>query len=179
MNNLIIFTVLTLFCMSCEKDDFNIENPNVEKFVQQIKNGTYDKYELNENGEKLWTKMPNFKKEHIPLLIEHALDTTKITPWEHFPLNPINSIPPYRIVEGKSYIMLGEYFLWCVEGIIEGNTFASLTPILKNQNYREDERLNGKEILEVGKLYQDWWKENSRIVGTNKLPLEGTAYRWK
>ena len=136
MKNLIIFTVLALFFMSCEKDDLNIENPDVKKFIQQIRNGTYDKYELDENGEKLWTKMPNLKEEHIPLLIEHAIDTTEITPWEHFPLNPISSIPPYRIVEGKTYILLGEYLLWCVEGIIEGNIFASLTPILKKSKFQ-------------------------------------------
>jgi hypothetical protein len=164
--------------MSCEKDSFNFENPDVEKFVQEIKNGTYDEYELNENEEKLWTKMPNFKKENIQKLIELAFDTTKITPWEHIPLNPISSKPPYRIYEDKSCIMLGEYLLWCVEGIIEEKTFASLTPILKNMKYREDKRLYGEEILKVRKIYQDWWEENKDGNWEEINPLEGTPYEW-
>ena len=179
MKNLIILTVLTLFCTSCEKGDFSVENPNVEQFVQQIKDGTYDQYEFNENGEKLWTRMTIFEQKHIPLLIENAFDTTEITPCEHFPLNPISSIHPYRFREGKPYIILGEYLLWCVEGIIEGKTFASLTSSLINQNYGEGDRLNGKEILEVRKLYQDWWIENNSTDDTNELPLEGTIYRWR
>jgi len=35
-------------------------NPEVEKFVQQLKNGTYDYYEKGENGEDLWLLIPNF-----------------------------------------------------------------------------------------------------------------------
>lgn len=179
MKNLIIFAVLTLFCISCEKDNFDIENPDVDKFVQQIKNFTYDKYELGENGEKLWTIMPNFKREDIPLLLKYSHDTTLVSPWEHLPINPVSSIPPYRIVEGETYIMLGEYLLWCVEGIIEEKDFASLTPILINQSYTTEKRLNGKEILEVSKLYQDWWEEYGQTENTNNLPLDGTIYQWR
>lgn len=178
MKNLIIFAVLIFCCASCGKDDFNVDNPDVEQFVQQIKDGTYDRYELGENGENLWTIMPNFKKEHIPLLIDLAKDTSLVCPCSHFPTNPISSIPPYRINDNKACIMIGEYLLWCVEGIIEGNTFASLTPILRNQNYRDDERLNGEEILKVREIYQDWWEEYG-ATDNNISPLEETIYQWR
>lgn len=179
MRNLIIFSALILFCMSCEKDDFNVDNPDMEQFVQQLKNGTYDKYELGENGEKLWTIMPNFKKEHISLLIDLAKDTSLVYPCEHFPTNPVSSILPYRINDNKECIMIGEYLLWCVEGIIEGRDFASLTPILINQNYSEEKNLDGREILEVRRLYQDWWEEHKQTTNTDKGPLEETNYRWR
>lgn len=178
MKKTLIFAALFLFCMSCEMGDFNVENPDVEKFVQQITNGTYDKYEFGENGEKLWTNMPHFKEENIPLLLGYSMDTTLICPCHHFPINPISSIPPHRVDNGKDCMLIGEYLLWCVEGIIEGSAFPSLTPILENQN-KGHERLNGKEILEVRTLYQDWWEEYSKSGNTSKLPLEGTIYQWR
>jgi hypothetical protein len=50
MKNIIIVITLSLFCIICERNGFDIENPDVARFVQQIKNGTYDNYELGENG---------------------------------------------------------------------------------------------------------------------------------
>ncbi|MCP4760987.1 MAG: DUF4943 domain-containing protein [archaeon] len=176
---MIISAFLILFCMGCEKEDFNVNNPDVEQFVQQIKNGTYDNYEFGENGEKLWAIMPNFTKTHIPLLINFAEDTSLVCPCNHFPTNPISSIPPYRINENKECIMIGEYLLWCIEGIIENKDFASLTPILINQSYSAEKRLNGENILEVRKIYQEWWEKNGQSEDTNELPLEETIYRWR
>jgi hypothetical protein len=178
MKNIIIVITLSLFCISCERNGFDIENPDVARFVQQIKNGTYDNYELGENGQKLWTKMPHFKTKHIPTLLNLANDTMSVCPCDHFPLNPISSIPPYRINNGKECIMIGEYLLWCVEGIIEGNTFASLTPIIQSQNKEVGVRLNGMEVLHVRTLYQNWWQTHGE-VGNNDLPLEGTIYYWR
>ncbi len=180
MKNLITFSVLLLFlCTSCENDDFDLKNPNVEQFVRQIKNGSYNKFEFSGNGERLWTEMPQFKVEHIPILINFSNDTSLISPFDHIPLNPVSSIPPYRMSNGKACIMVGEYLLWCIEGIIEGTAFASLTPILLNQTYTEDERLNGKEIIEVSKLYQNWWEESGKFGNMNKLPLDDTVYKWR
>ncbi|PIF02309.1 MAG: hypothetical protein CR996_00605 [Draconibacterium sp.] len=75
--------------------------------------------------------------------------------------------------------MLGEYLLWIVEGIIEEKDFASLTPILINQSYTEEKRLNGREILEVSKLYQDWWEEYGLTEIENNFPLDETIYKWR
>lgn len=180
MKNLIIPAVLILFCMSCEKDDFNVDNPDIEHFVQHIKDGSYNKYELGVNGEKLWAIMPNFTKEHIHLLLKFADDTSLVCPCDHFPANPASSIPPYRMKDSEACIMVGEYLLWCVEGIIGGNTFASLTPILiiKESNIKE-ERLSGEEVLEVRKIYLEWWEEYEKSSIFERLPLEETIYGWR
>ncbi len=172
-------SILILFCMSCEKEAFDVNNPDVDTFVRQLKEGTYDHYKLGEDGEKLWPEIPNFTRKYIPLLINHSLDTTLICPSDHFPVNPISSLTPYRWDDGKACIMIGEYLLWCVQGIIEHKTFASLAPILINTNKTNDERLSGKEILEVVKLYQEWWEINSKIGDTDNLPLDGTIYFWR
>ncbi len=42
MRTLFLLTILSILCISCEKDEFDPNNPEVEKFVQQLKNGTYD-----------------------------------------------------------------------------------------------------------------------------------------
>ncbi len=179
MKNVIIFAFFLFFCLGCEKDDFNVNNPDVEQFVQQLKKGTYDSYEFGENGEKLWTIMPNFTKKHIPLLIHLAKDTSLVSPCHHFPVNPISSIPPYRIDDNRECIMIGEYLLWCVEGIIENKDFASLTPILINQSYSTEKRLNGENILEVRIIYQEWWEKNKQSENIHDFPLEETIYRWR
>lgn len=174
------FILLIFFCISCEKDNvsFNIDNPDVDKFVLQLKDGTYDQYKVGEDGEKLWTIMPKFKKEHIPLLINLAKDTSHISPCNHFPVNPISSIPPYHEFGEKPYIILGEYLLWCVERIINEKEFVSLTPLIyKGDDYNE--LLDGMEILELRQLYQDWWKTHGKTESISKFPLEGTGFRWR
>jgi len=180
MKNLMIFTALFIFCMSCERDDSNIDNLGVERFFQQIKNGTYNEYELGENGEKLWTVMPNFKKENIYLLLTLANDTSLVCPCDHFPINPISSIPPYRKYGNQTCIMMGEYLLWCVQAIIEGKTFASLIPILaKKESTMEKENLSGREILHLRRIYIEWWEEYSNTGDWERLPLDDTNYRWR
>lgn len=179
MKNLIIFVALAIFSLSCEKDDFDIDNPDVEQFVQQIKNGTYNNYALGENGEKLWAIMPAFEKKHIPLLIQFAEDTSIVSPCGHFPVNPASSIPAYRVSENKASIMIGEYLLWCLQGIIEEKDFASLTPILLDLNSRVEKRLSGGEILEVRTHYQDWWEKYRQAHYTEELPLDRTTYIWR
>lgn len=42
MKNLMIFTVLFIFCMNCDLDDYGLDNQDIERLVLQIKNGTYN-----------------------------------------------------------------------------------------------------------------------------------------
>ena len=179
MKKLIIFVISIAFYISCEKDNSNVDNPDIEKFVQQLKNGTYNTYKLGEKGENLWAIMPDLKKEHIPLLLSHAKDTSLISPCGHFPVNPVSSIPPYRVNNNKQSIMLGEYILWCIEGVIKGNTYASLTPILVNKNHEVYERLYGIEILEVRKMYQEWWNKYGSNGNSDNPPLKDSNYSWR
>ena len=176
MKNLLIIAILTFFCISCEKDEFDIDNPDVEKFVHQIKNGTYSSYEKGENGENLWLQMPKFTKDHIQSLIDLSKDTTHIT---KFPLNPISSRNPFSF--GRDYHILGECLLWTVEGIRNDNGYGSLNPCLIDATLIESERhkgLNGSEILIIKDIYKDWWNSYKDKDWKNKNPLENTYYVW-
>lgn len=175
-----ILIILTVFmCFGCT-DNFDLGNPNVKQFVLQLKDGSYNEYYKGEDGEKLWTKFPKFTMKDIPLLIESAKDTTLINPYNHFPVNPISSIPPYRTNENsKSGIMLGEYLLWSVETIINNGEYPSLTPLLGQEKNSQQTGLTGKEILAVREKYQNWWNDYGKNGNLNVLPLSGTAYWWR
>ncbi len=175
MKNLLFF-FLILFSASCEKDNFNIGNPDVEKFVNQIKTGTYSKYEKDENGENLWLIMPGFTEKHIPSLIDFSKDTSHITA---YPYNPISSRTPFPY--GRDYSILGECLLWTVEGIRNGNGYGSLDPYLIDTSLIESERhkgLKGSDILIVRDFYFDWWTNYKDSDWMTKNPLENTSYLW-
>lgn len=175
----VIFILCTFLCIGCGKDNFDVNNPDVTEFVRQLENGTYDQFEYTEDGERLWAKMPAFQKKDIPALISMAKETVLVSPCDHFPVNPVSSMFPYRVVDGKACIMLGEYLLWCAEAVIEGRDFASLNPVLCNINYSNDRRLDADEIIAVRKIYQQWWNEYGHLADPQKLPLEGTVYNWR
>lgn len=175
MKNLIII-VLTLFFISCEKDNFDIENPDVDKFVHQIKTGTYSQYEKGENGQNLWLLLPNFTEKHLPSLIGHSKDTTHI---KAYPFNPFSSPTPFP--NGRNYCILGECLLWTVEGIRNGFGYGSLDHYLVDTSLIESIRYNGlkgTEILVVRDLYNDWRINFGDKDWKTKNPLENTSYRW-
>ncbi len=179
MKSLIIFAVFALSCIGCEKSDFDVSNPDVKEFVRQLKNGSYSQFEWTESGERLWAIMPAFKKEDLPELINLSVDTDLISPCDHFPVNPLSSIHPYRIVNGKESMMIGEFLLWCAQAVIEGKEYASLVGVLVNENYGSAQRLSGMEVLAVRSIYQEWWDEYGQLENPGKLPLEGTDYTWR
>jgi len=180
MKQIILILSTIVICYGCT-DNFDVENPNVKQFVLQLKNGTYNKYYLGENGQKLWTLFPKFILKDIPLLIELAKDTTLVSPCGHFPINSISSIPPYRTdVNGRiKGIMLGEYLLWSVEAIINNGKFPSLIPSLRQESNSQYRGLTGKEILVVREKYLNWWNEYGRNGNLSVLPLYGTGYWWR
>ncbi len=175
MKNLLIIAILTLFCISCEKDEFDFDNPDVEQFVRQIKNGTYSSYEKGENGENLWLIMPNFSEKHIQSLIDFSKDTTHITA---YPFNPISSRTPFP---SRGYCILGECLLWTIEGIRNGSGYGSLDPYMIDTSIDESERyegLDGKEVLIVKEKFDDWWNTYKNKDWNSINPLEETAYIW-
>lgn len=179
MRTLIIIAVFALSCIGCEKVDFDVSNPDVKEFVRQLKNGTYSEFEWTESGERLWAIMPAFQKEDLPSLISLAKDTDLISPCDHFPVNPLSSIHPYRTGNGKESMMIGEFLLWCAEAVIEGKDYASLVGVLVNENYSNDHRLSAMEVLVVRAIYQEWWDQYGHLDNPGKLPLDGTPYRWR
>ncbi len=72
----IIFLIIVF--TGCSKDKFNIDKPDVDVFVRQLKNGTYNCWEKGEKGENLWLQMPAFSPMHITALLELARDTSHI-----------------------------------------------------------------------------------------------------
>ncbi|MDM8001313.1 MAG: DUF4943 family protein [Bacteroidota bacterium] len=178
MKSLVLFALLSVMCLGCERSSFDVNNPDVEEFVKQLKDGTYDRFAQTENGERLWAVMPSFTKEDVPALILLSKDTDLVTPCDHFPVNPISSMIPYRVVDGKECIMLGEYLLWCAEAVLEGKDFASLNPVLVNVNDTPYHRLGGRDILSVRNIYQEWWDEYGHLDNPGTLPLDGTSYQW-
>jgi len=175
MRKLILLWIYTVFAISCETGDFNLDNPDVEDFVNLIKSGKYDYYEKGEDGEDLWLLMPNFNEHHISSLLEFSLDTTHI---ELFPVNPISSLPPYP--NDRQYQILGECLLWTIEGIRNGTGYGSLVPYLIDTSKKEyTKSLNGEKILVVRDLYLSWWSnfkdKNWKDVGA----LDGLNYKWR
>ncbi|MFV0606325.1 MAG: DUF4943 family protein [Niabella sp.] len=176
MKNLFILPILVLLLIGCNKNTFDINSPNVEQFVQQIKNGTYAQYENNDEGENLWLLMPKFTGEHIGALIAFAKDTTHI---KYYPFNPISSRTPFP--QGKDYCLLGECLLWTVEGIRNKSGYGSLDPILINTTLDESAQYNGlsgKEIQSVSDIYKNWWRTYKNKDWENQDPLANTSYHW-
>lgn len=176
MNRLSFIAVLVLLCISCKKEKFDVDNPNVAVFVEQLKSGTYDFYEKGETGENLWLLMPKFTQNHISSLIEFAKDTSHIL---DFPVNPISSRRPFP--EGREYFILGECLLWTVEGIRNGNGYGSLDPFLIDTSLNESERykgLTGYEILLVREIYKQWWLDYRDTEWQDKNPLGETSIKW-
>jgi hypothetical protein len=174
MKKLLFLIILTLFCFSCEKNEFDPNNPDAEKFVQQLKSGTYDCYEKGENGEILWLMMPKFTKDQVQILIDFSKDTSHI---DNFPVNPISSRTPYPI--DRDYFILGECLLWAVEGIRNGNGFGSLDPYLIDTTLIDKFKgLKGSEILIVSDSFKFWWSNSKDSDWKEKNPLDGTPYRW-
>lgn len=173
MKNL-LFLTLIIISIGCNKADFDIENPDVEKFVQEIKEGSYDNYHIGKNKEQLWLLMPSFTEKHIPLLIKYATDTTHLNA---YPINPASSRMPYP----KGYAILGECLLWTVEGIRNGKKYGSLDPFLIDNSKDEKEKLkgiNGKEVMQVQETYKKWWNEYQSSNWRDVNPLEKTTYLW-
>lgn len=174
MKRITLIALLIFPILSCEKDKFDLNNPNVEQFVQQLKNGTYIQYEKGENGENLWLLMPNFTKNHIQSLIDFSKDTSHIN---NFPINPISSRTPFP--NDRDYFILGECLLWTVEGIRNGNGFGSLDPYLIDITSGEVHKgLKGSGILIVRDSFQVWWSNFKDSDWKEKNPLDGTPYRW-
>ncbi len=176
MKKLFVLAVLSAVFFSCAKGDLDIHNPDVEVFVQQLKDGTYNNFEKGEDGENLWFLMPNFTEDHIATLIDKAKDTSHIN---YFPINPISSRSPYP--QDRDYFILSECLLWVVEGIRNGTGFGSLDPFLIDNSRDEVTRykgLTGEEILGVRDLYDSWWNAHNDGDWESVDPLGDSSYRW-
>lgn len=166
---LVVFCVLTISILACDKDDSDeTNNLSVEKYIEQLKTGTYESLEL-----------PSFTSKDIPALLVYSNETQMIA---DFPVNRISS-------SYLSECSLGIYVLWTIESIrtvaIDSEyligRFPSLNPIIQKKEEPFGVE-SSKEIHEiVAKAYSDWWEENKNMdfdQFKNIDPLAKTDYRW-
>jgi len=161
-NYLFFFFILMAF--GCKKN-FDPANPDADQFVSMVKKGDFNPYEL-----------PKFNASHIDRLLELARDTSHIN---GFPGNPISSRSSLPAPDGRRYMILSECLLWTVEGIRNGSGYGSLNPFLIIPGETVTS-LNGKEVLEFRKKYQDSWEGSGKSLSqwSSENPLQNTAYRW-
>ena len=69
---------------SCEKDDFDLKDPDVDQFVSLLKHGAYP--------EKAGSELPEFTMDDISRLLNYIDDTTRLA---MFPANPNSSAVKY------------------------------------------------------------------------------------
>ena len=163
-----LFFFLAVLCTvtSC-KDEFDMRNPDVDRFVSLLKDGTY----INKAGHEL----PDFKIEHVERLLSYSQDTSILS---FFPSNPISSKRTYPKV-------LSECILWTIDGIRLESRYPSLEPRLKDtlayDPAKDLPRLTGKELVEIADIYSNWYhdyKSSPSNALRKKHLLENTTYKW-
>ena len=139
----LIFLITLFGLISCEKQEIN--NPEVETYINQLKSNQYESPEL-----------PAFQSSDIPALLIYINDTLVITDFPH------NGISSLWAPECK----LGMFVLWTIESIraVSINSeyligrFPSQNPILA---LRDAPGLNlvfdEKSHMDAAKAYCDWW----------------------
>jgi hypothetical protein len=166
MKTKLFFTILTVLSVSfgCKKLDSN--NPDVESYIDQLKNGKYSPFEL-----------PEFSTSDISALLIYRNDTTTI---RNVPASPISS---YLMMKCK----LGMIVLWNIESIraVEINSekligrFPSQNPLLALRDDPSVWAFDEDSHLTAAKAYYDWWKSNPLFTNKMKIdPLKDTKYVW-
>ncbi|MGV8094200.1 MAG: DUF4943 family protein [Mangrovibacterium sp.] len=159
----VILSILTF----CQKNEFDIKNPNVDEFVRLVKDGNY----FDKGGYELL----DFTFSHIDRLIFYLNDTASV---KTFPSNPLSS----KYTNPK---ILNECIMWTIDGIRLENKYPSLEPCLINTSvYSEStgySRLSGKELLELSEVYMNWYSEYKKNPSEQlkiRNLLENTTYKW-
>jgi hypothetical protein len=165
---ILIFCVSLISILGCDKDSEELKNIDVEKYVEQLKKGGYESFDL-----------PAFTYNDIPALLVYRNETQTIT---DFPHNGISSL-------WMPECSLGMYVLWTIESIravaIDSEyligRFPSQNPIVQQREEPFDLE-SGNEIQEmVSKAYYDWWEDNKHKNFDNFKnidPLSDLEYRW-
>lgn len=157
---------MSLAAVSCQ-ESFDFKNPDVDKFVSLLKDGSY--------FDKVGQELPKFSIKHIERLLYYSKDTATL---KMFPVNPISSKHTYPKV-------LSECILWTIEGIRLERRYPSLEPRLKDTlAYTPTKgfpRLTGNELLEISDTYSKWYndyKNNPSNALKKKNLLGNTGYKW-
>lgn len=172
--NIFLFTLLLgigFLLVQCSNDDYKTDTADVKRFVQQIKNGTFQQ----QSAEVDAAGLPLFSVSDIPELLRFAEDNTPI---KGFPSLYISSV-------SSEYYRQSQCLIWIVEKIRIGE-YPSLSPrILKKENNEIIEVTDPIEIGLVVQKYKDWWKkvESEQLEMSfgyfSHNPLDGTPYMWQ
>lgn len=163
-----ISACIALICfLGCDDNDSgNLNKLTVDRYVELLKEGKYDSFEL-----------PDFTYQDIPALMEYRNETQVIV---NFPVNGISSL---SLPDCK----LGIYVLWTIESIravaIDSDNligrFPSQNPIVEKREapFEMDDGNQAHEI--VSKSYYDWWIKSKDFDELRHIdPLSNTEYRW-
>jgi len=160
-------SLIWLMGTSCQKDEFNMKNPDVDQFVSILKSGNY--------FEEVGYELPVFTNNHIESLLFYLKDTTNLNV---FPSNPLSS----KYTNPKR---LNECLFWTIDGIRFGNKYPSLEPCLIDTSMHSEltgyKRVSGKKLIEISNLYINWYDEymkNPTETLKKKRLFENTPYKW-
>ena len=168
---LLIF-LLTINLWNCDKNETDeINNPDVENYIELLKSNKYESGEL-----------PEFTSDDIPALLAYINDNSVVN---KFPHNPISSYAPpspdYR---------LGVLVLWTIESIRVVSCgephilrFPSQHPFVqtKYEPYEWITNHDNEVYNIIRQAYSNWWEENKNKKFSNFCdidPLENTEYSW-
>ena len=165
----IVLFILTF--VSCGKETLDFNNPDVELFVKQLKNGNY-----SAEGADGLSKFPRFSQDDIDDLLKYADDLTVIP---SFPLAPVS-----YSAGGK--LRLGECLLWTVETIRLGHNASMGCKMVHTdaENYEGIYFLSDEEVIDAVARYRRWWEARKypRTMWTidpcYNEPLCGSGYMW-
>jgi hypothetical protein len=159
----ILVLIIFLFsALGCDKDDeVDMNNIEVEKYIELLKKGEYKSWEL-----------PPFTAEDIPTLLQYRNESQMIT---GFPRNLLSSL-------GMPECKLGMYVLWTIESIRAVAIKSEyLTGRFPSQNPVLFIRTSDESHAVAAKAYFDWWNENKHKdfdTFKNIDPIAETDYRW-
>lgn len=157
--------------VSCMDETFDPNNPDVDLFVKQLKEGTYSP----ENADGLNT-VPHFTVNDIEGLLKYAEDLTVIP---SFPLAPVS-----YSAGGK--LRLGECILWTVETVRLGQNASMGCKMVHvdAENYEGIYFLSDDEVQDAAARYRRWWENRKyprtmwTIAPCYDEPLCGSGYMW-
>lgn len=169
-----IFILVSLISfLSCNKNETEeINNPEVENYIELLKANQYESGDL-----------PEFASEDIPALLVYINDNSKVNKFPHSPLSSF--APPYP----PDY-RLGVLVLWTIESIravscnnAHFHRLPSQHPFIQTKSepieWFTDHDDEAYETIR--QAYSNWWNENKQKKFSNFCnidPLINTDYSW-
>ncbi len=170
-SRILMFVLFASAFASCGKETLDFDNPDVDLFVKQLKNGNY-----TAEGVDGLSRFPHFSRDDIDDLLKYADDLTVIP---SFPLAPIS-----YWAGGK--LRLGECLLWTIETIRLGHNASMGCKMVHTdaENYEGIYFLSDEEVVDAAALYRQWWDSLKHpqalwmIDPCHYEPLCGSGYMW-